>query len=61
MNVKEYLETNKPNKYIITNRVRTAIPEDTLKYLDLSLVNVNRTEMKNETLYIYTDFIADSC
>lgn len=61
MNVKEYLETNKPNKYIITNRVRTSIPEDTLKYLDLSLVNVNRTEMKNETLYIYTDFIADSC
>ena len=61
MNVKTFLENNKPSKYIITDRVRTPIPEDTLKYLDLSTINVNRTETKNETLYIYTDFIADSC
>ncbi|HHW79169.1 MAG TPA: hypothetical protein GX742_00025 [Acholeplasmataceae bacterium] len=61
MNVKTFLENNKPSKYIITDRVRTPIPEDTLKYLDLSTINVNRSETKNETLYIYTDFIADSC
>lgn len=61
MNVKEYLEKNSPEKYIITDRIRTPIPADTLKYLDLSKVAVNRTETKNATLYIYTDFIADSC
>ena len=61
MNVKEFLKENKPDKYIITNRVRTPIPEDTLKYLDLSYIKVNKTETKKDTLYIYTDYIADSC
>lgn len=61
MNVFKYLEDNKPDKYIITNRVRTPISDETLKYLDLKDLKVQRTEDKHGTLYIYTDYIADSC
>lgn len=61
MTVAKFLEVNKPSKYVITDRVRTPLTEEVLKFLDLTLVNVYRTEEKNNATYIYTDFSPDSC
>ena len=61
MTVKEYLEKNKVEEFVLTDRVRIPIPNDIIKYLDLSSMNVKNTETKKGMLYIYTDYVADSC
>jgi arginyl-tRNA synthetase len=61
MTLKEYLEKEKVTNYVVTDRVRTPIGVDTLKYIDFSVVNVTSTEFKYNKIYIYTDYAPDAC
>lgn len=61
MTLKEYLEKEKVTEYVVTDRVRTPISEDNLKYIDYSTVNVRSTELKYNKIYIYTDYAPDAC
>lgn len=61
MTLKEYLEKEKVTEYVVTDRVRTPISKDTLKYIDYSTVNVRSTELKYNKIYIYTDYAPDAC
>lgn len=61
MTLKEFLKTNEHKNYVITDRVRLPIANDIIKYLEVDEITVTNTEVKNDTLYVYTDYIGDSC
>lgn len=61
MTVKEYFESNTISEYVITDRNKLPIAKDIEKYMDFTDMHVTGTQDKNGVLYIYTDYIADSC
>lgn len=61
MTLKEFIETTKESEYIITDRVRVPVNKDNIKYLETEEILVTSTEFKKGILYVYTDYIADSC
>ncbi len=62
MTVKQYLELNKPEKYVITDRMRTPISQEQLKWLNLSEIEVRRTDIiDNGTIRIHSDYMSDAC
>lgn len=62
MNVKQFLETNKPEKYVITDRMRVKLSEDQLKWLNLEDLEIRGTDIINgDTVRIHTDYMPDGC
>lgn len=61
MTVNEYFKSNEIGEYIVTDRNRLPIAKDIEKYMNFDDMQVTKTEEKNGVLYIYTDYIADSC
>lgn len=62
MTVKEFLEKEKPTKYIITDRMRTPLSTDQLKWLNLAEIDVRFTDKVDaETVRIQTDYMPDAC
>ncbi|MBN3490202.1 hypothetical protein JV173_01615 [Acholeplasma equirhinis] len=62
MTVKQYLETEKPKKYIITDRMRTPFSDEQLKWLDLAEIDIrNVDKVDAETIRIQTDYMPDAC
>ncbi|MFA7417939.1 MAG: hypothetical protein WCZ19_05290 [Acholeplasma sp.] len=62
MTVKEFLDKEKPKKYIITDRMRTPLTDEQLKWIDLSDVLIRNTDvLADDTVRIHSDFIADGC
>lgn len=62
MTVKEFLDQNKPEKYILTDRMRVELKPDQLKWLDLSTIDIRRTDIINgDTVRIQTDYMPDGC
>jgi len=62
MTVKEFLEKEKPSKYIITDRMRTPLTEEQLKWLNLAEIDVRFTDkIDAHTVRIQTDYMPDAC
>ena len=61
MDVLTYIEKHNVSDYVVTNRERTPIPTDELKYLDLRTLTVVITEMKKGVLHIFTNYMGDAC
>jgi hypothetical protein len=61
MTVREYLDLHKPDQYVLTDRMRVLISEDSLRYLNLDEVNVIKAEETTTGLKLHTDYIADQC
>lgn len=62
MTVKEFLELNKPAKYVLTDRMRVTLREDQIKWLDLSEIEIRNTDIINgDTVRIQTDYMPDAC
>lgn len=62
MTIKDFLDTQKPDKYIITDRMRTPLKTEQLKWLDLSDIEVRTTDLLADgTVRIHSDFMPDGC
>ncbi|VEU82170.1 hypothetical protein [Acholeplasma hippikon] len=62
MNVKQYLETNKPEKYIICDRMRVTLKEEQLKWLNLEDLDIRHVDtLSDGTVRIQTDYMPDGC
>ena len=62
MTVKEFLDKEKPEKYIITDRMRTPLKEEQLKWLDLSDIEIRTTDvLADKTVRIHSDYMPDAC
>ena len=62
MTIKEFLDTEKPDKYIITDRMRTPLKLEQLAWLDLSDIEVRTTDLLHDgTVRIHSDFMPDGC
>ncbi|WP_025725275.1 hypothetical protein [Acholeplasma granularum] len=62
MTIKAYLELHKPKKYIITDRVRTPLKEEQLKWLDLDDIQIRTTDvLADGTVRIHSDYAPDAC
>lgn len=62
MTVKGFLDKEKPEKYIITDRMRTPLAEAQLKWLDLADIEIRRTDiLPDGTVRIHSDYMPDAC
>jgi len=62
MTVQEYLDKEKPAKYFITDRMRTPLSEEQLKWLDLSEIEIRFVDkVDSETIRIHSDYMPDAC
>ena len=61
MTLREFIQANSDKEYIVTDRVRVPVNKDNIKYLEVDEILVTSTEFKKGMLYVYTDYIADSC
>lgn len=62
MTVKEFLDKEKPEKYVITDRMRTPLKAEQLKWLDLANVEIRTTDiLADNTVRIHSDYMPDAC
>jgi len=62
MTVQQFLDKEKPKKYIITDRMRTPLKEEQLKWLDLSDIEIRTTDvLADDTVRIHSDYMPDAC
>jgi hypothetical protein len=62
MTIKEFLDTQKPDKYVITDRMRTPLKAEQLEWLDLSEIEVRTTDLLTDgTVRIHSDYMPDGC
>ncbi len=62
MTVQQFLNQNKPEKYVLTNRMRSPFTEEQLKWLKLDEIEVRNTDIINgDILRIQTDYMPDTC
>lgn len=62
MTVKQFLDQNKPEKYVLTDRMRAPFTEEQIKWLNLAEIEVRNTDTINgDTVRIQTDYMPDTC
>ncbi len=62
MTVQEFLDKNKPEKYLIADRMRVKISDELLKYIDLADVEIRNVDtLPDGTVRIHSDYMPDGC
>ncbi len=62
MTIAEFLAKHKPAKYVLTDRMRTPIGEDWLKWIKLDEIEVRNFDILADGTYrVHTDYMNDAC